>query len=123
MSGKEKAEEITKIEVEMLLKKIEGLVKMYKAISEGKFLGKIIIEKEGSVVKVKLLNPEMLYDPVAIIEFNQNESVGELYNKITSDELLKEIIRELGEPVLKASSFVLEQAKKIENCTDDEDWY
>jgi len=123
VSGKEKAEEITKIEVEMLLKKIEGLVKMYKAISEGKFLGKIIIEKEGSVVKVKLLNPEMLYDPVAIIEFNQNESVGELYNKITSDELLKEIIRELGEPVLKASSFVLEQAKKIENCTDDEDWY
>jgi hypothetical protein len=123
VSGREKAEEITRIEVEMLLKKVEGLLKIYKAINEGKIVGKVEIEKQGSVVKVKLLNPEMVYDPIMEVEFDQSESIGELYNKIMSDELKEIIVRELGEPVLKVAHFVLEQARKLENCADDEDWY
>ena len=123
MGGKEKAEEITRIEIGMLLKKIEGLLRVYKAINEGKIVGKVEIEKQGSVVKVKLLNPEMVYNPIMEVEFDQSESIGELYNKIVSDELKEVIIRELGEPVLKVAHFVLEQAKKVENCADDEDWY
>ena len=122
MSGKD-TEKITRIEVEMMLKKIEGLLRVYKAISEGRFIGKIEIEKNSSVIKIKLLNPEMVYDPIMAVEVQQDEPVGELYNKIMSNELKEIIVRELGEPVLKVAHFVLEQAKKVESCIDDEDWY
>ena len=122
MSEKEKVEKIEKLEIEMLVKRVEGLLKMYKAITEGKIVGKVEIEKEGSAIKFKLLNPEMLYDPIMAIEFQPSEGIVELYNKITSDEQLKKtIIRELEESIVRLTPFILKQVKKLENCTNDDD--
>jgi len=122
VSEKEKVEKIEKLEIEMLVKRVEGLLKMYKAITEGKIVGKVEIEKEGSAIKFKLLNPEMLYDPIMAIEFQPSEGIVELYNKITSDEQLKKtIIRELEESIVRLTPFILKQVKKLENCTNDDD--
>jgi hypothetical protein len=100
----EKSEAIKDIQwsIESLLLELEGLVKMYKDLREGKIRAKIEIEKTGSVINIRLLNPNMLYEPVDSFEFNPNTTIMDVYEKIVnSNELRAKLIKDLEDTLLR----------------------
>ena len=121
--SKDRSEEIKEkmAEMGMLLSKLEGLIKVYRSLEEGIIRAKIGIEKEGSTVKVKLLNPEMLYDLIEEFEFPQSTTINDMVEKIlTSDRLKSRVTEETADSLLRLANVVLELFKTMNTHVDED---
>jgi hypothetical protein len=122
MESKDKKEELKhmKAELEMLLAKVEGLLKVYQGLKEERIKSKIEIEKESSTFKVKLLNPEMLYDPIETFEFSADTSVGEMFEKILNSEKLRNRLSgEIENSLFRIANVVRELLKHTNICINE----
>jgi len=116
MEIKDKDEELKQImaETEVLLSKISGLIKVYKGLQEGEIKAKFHIEKDDSAVRIRILNPEMTYDPISVFEFKPEVSVGEAFKTIVnSEELRKKIVKEVGDTLVRLAELQLASIKLI----------
>jgi hypothetical protein len=122
MEIKDKDEELKQImaETEVLLSKITGLIRVYKGLQEGEIKAKVHIEKD-SAVRVRILNPEMTYEPVEVFEFKPEVSVGEAFKTIVnSEELRKKIIKEVGDSLVRLAELQLASIKLL--FSNNKDW-
>jgi len=115
--GKDEAIKDIMLEMEILLSKLDGLIKVYRALSENRVKAKIEIEKDDSAIKIRLLNPEMLYDPIDVFEFNPNTTIGEAYEKILNSESLRvKLMKDLGVSLVRIADIVRKSLNLLKSC-------